>query len=125
MMNTKKKLLVLVGAGISTFFAGAAVFSMGRTKAVARPVVATVSAELQNSQRRVRRREEFDVQVLVDGRPLDEYNARGRTYVQAIEGSEYELRIRNPFPYRVAVALSVDGLNSIDARHTSARAASK
>src|SRR5205085_1854901 len=34
-------------------------------------------------------------------------------------------RIYNPLPDRVAVALSVDGLNSIDARHTTARAASK
>jgi len=68
---------------------------------------------------------DFDVQVLVDGRPLEEYAARGRTYVEALEGREYELRVRNPYPYRVAVALSVDGLNTIDARHTSAFAASK
>ncbi|MCR6679546.1 hypothetical protein NVV43_29305, partial [Escherichia marmotae] len=36
-----------------------------------------------------------------------------------------ELQIRNPLPERVAVALSVDGLNSIDARHTSAWNSSK
>src|SRR5213078_562122 len=35
------------------------------------------------------------------------------------------LRITNPTPYRVAVALSVDGLNTIDARHTDARSATK
>jgi hypothetical protein len=45
--------------------------------------------------------------------------------VEAIEGSEYEVRIRNPFPFRVAVALSVDGLNTIDARRSSAWSASK
>jgi len=67
----------------------------------------------------------FEVQILVDGRPLEEYAARGRTYVEALAGQEYEVRIRNPLPYRVAVALSVDGLNSIDARHTSAWNASK
>jgi len=33
--------------------------------------------------------------------------------------------VRNPLPYRVAVSLSVDGLNTIDARHTSAWNASK
>lgn len=67
----------------------------------------------------------FDVQILVNGRPLDEYEARGTTYVEAIAGAEYEVRIRNPLPYRVAVALSVDGLNSIDARHTTAWNSSK
>jgi hypothetical protein len=67
----------------------------------------------------------FEVQVLVDGRPLEEYAARGVSYVQAVAGAEYEVRVRNPLPYRVAVALSVDGLNSIDARHTTAWNASK
>lgn len=67
----------------------------------------------------------FQLQVLVDGRPLPQYNGQGRIYVEAQEGSEYELRIRNPLPNRVAVALSVDGLNTIDARHTSAWNASK
>src|SRR5207253_9386956 len=62
----------------------------------------------------------FSIEVLVDGRPLAEYAARGRRYVEALENAEYELRIHNPFGTRVAVALSVDGLNSIDARHTSA-----
>jgi hypothetical protein len=62
----------------------------------------------------------FSVEVLVDGRPLGEYAARGRRYIEALENAEYELRIHNPLATRVAVALSVDGLNTIDARHTSA-----
>lgn len=124
-MNMQKTLIVLASAGLSTFLAGVFVFSTGRTKAAPSPVAPSVSAEFQYPERPVIRNDEFDVQVLVDGRPLQEHAARGRTYVQAIEGSEYELRVRNPFPFRVAVALSVDGLNSIDARHTSAWAASK
>src|SRR6266498_2784012 len=67
----------------------------------------------------------FEVQILVDGRPLDEYAACSKNYVEAMAGAEYEVRIRNPLPYRVAVALSVDGLNSIDARYSSAWNASK
>jgi hypothetical protein len=67
----------------------------------------------------------FELDVLVNGRPLTEYYARGRTYVEALQGAEYELRLRNSGPERVAVALSVDGLNTIDARHTSASNASK
>src|SRR2546430_9516110 len=62
----------------------------------------------------------FSVEVLVDGRPVPEYAARGRQYVEALENAEYELRIHNPLGTRVAVALSVDGLNPIDARPTSA-----
>jgi hypothetical protein len=62
----------------------------------------------------------FSVEVLVDGRQLTEYAARGRRYIEALENAEYEVRIHNPTGSRVAVALSVDGLNSIDARHTSA-----
>ena len=67
----------------------------------------------------------FELDVLVNGRPLQEYYARGRAYVEALQGAEYELRLRNNSSDRVAVALSVDGLNTIDARHTSAWDASK
>ena len=67
----------------------------------------------------------FQMEVLVNGRPVTEYYARGRTYVEALQGAEYELRLRNSSPDRVAVALAVDGLNTIDARHTSAWNASK
>lgn len=67
----------------------------------------------------------FDLEILVGGRPLEEYYARNKNYVEAIPGAEYEVRVRNPFPFRVAVALSVDGLNTIDARRSSAWNASK
>ena len=67
----------------------------------------------------------FDVEILVNGRPLSEYFARGRSYVEALPGAEYEIRVTNTSPDRVAVALSVDGLNTIDARHTSAWNSSK
>ena len=62
----------------------------------------------------------FSVEVVINGVPTAEYAARGRRYIEAFENAEYELRIRNPLPSRVAVALAVDGLNTIDARHTSA-----
>jgi hypothetical protein len=67
----------------------------------------------------------FELEILVGGRPLEEYYARSKNYVEAIPGAEYEVRVRNPFPFRVAVALSVDGLNTIDASHSSAWSASK
>ena len=67
----------------------------------------------------------FEVEVLVGGRPVSQYFARGRRYVEALRGAEYELRIKNPLGVRVAVALAVDGMNTIDARRTSAWNASK
>lgn len=62
----------------------------------------------------------YSVEVLINGVPAAEYAARGRRYIEAFESAEYELRIRNPSASRIAVALAVDGLNTIDARHTSA-----
>lgn len=67
----------------------------------------------------------FGVEVLAGGGAREKYPARGRIYVEAVEGEEYALRLSNPLPVRVAVALSVDGLNTIDARRTTARDASK
>lgn len=67
----------------------------------------------------------FSLNVLVGGDARPEYFSRGNVYIEALKGSDYELRITNPTPYRVAVALSVDGLNTIDAKHTEAWKASK
>ncbi|MGZ5446267.1 MAG: hypothetical protein ACXW5U_31500 [Thermoanaerobaculia bacterium] len=66
-----------------------------------------------------------EVTVLVGGSPLHEYVHRGTTYIEATRGREFTIRLRNPTAQRVAVALSVDGLNTIDAKHTDAWGASK
>jgi hypothetical protein len=65
------------------------------------------------------------IEVLVDGRPLIEYPARGTIYIEALEEREYAVRLTNYLDRRIAVALAVDGLNSIDAKTTSAAKASK
>ncbi len=65
------------------------------------------------------------IEVLVDGRPLTEYAARGTTYIEALRGREYALRLTNLIDRRIAVALAVDGLNTIDAKTTAASKASK
>src|SRR5262245_44182895 len=70
-------------------------------------------------------RDGFSVSVLVDGRPAPEYAARGRVYIEALKGKEFVLRLSNPTGQRVAVALSVDGRNVIDAKRTTALAATK
>jgi hypothetical protein len=89
----------------------------------------TVAAQDAQSERIIRSKRipypKFELDVMVDGRPLNEYSSRQGTYVEALRGEEYELRVRNPSAERVAVALSVDGLNTIDASQTSAWNASK
>ena len=66
-----------------------------------------------------------EVDILVDGSPQPRYAHEGRWYVEARKGREYAIRLRNPYGVRVAVALSVDGLNTIDARETTAADARK
>lgn len=66
-----------------------------------------------------------NVDILVNGAPLTRYAHRDRWYVEAVKGREYEIRLRNPYGVRVAIALSVDGLNTIDAQQTTAAAARK
>lgn len=67
----------------------------------------------------------YGLDVVVGGASLPRYPARGRVYVEAQRGADYSIRLTNPTGSRVAVALSVDGLNTIDAEHTDARSASK
>jgi len=61
------------------------------------------------------------VDVLVNGAAVPRYYHQGTTYIEALQGQEYAVRLTNPLGVRVAVALSVDGLNTINARHTEAR----
>jgi hypothetical protein len=66
-----------------------------------------------------------DVEILIAGAPQPRYAHGGRWYVEALKGQEYAIRLHNPYAVRVAVALSVDGLNTIDAGGTTATAARK
>ena len=67
----------------------------------------------------------FELSVIIDGRPAPEYSFGGRLYVEALKRREFALRLHNPTGERVAVALSVDGRNVIDAKRTSAGRAAK
>ena len=66
-----------------------------------------------------------NVEILVGGAPVKRYAHRGRWYIEALKGREYAIRLHNPYPVRVAVALAVDGLNTIDAAETTAGDARK
>jgi len=117
----KKQLAIVAAVGIAAIVLGFKL-SLGRVEAAGGPQARPGKTVVSYPERRYDR---FDIEVLVNGRPLEQYAARGRRYIEAINGAEYELRIHNPLGMRVAVALSVDGLNTINARHTSAWQASK
>jgi hypothetical protein len=67
----------------------------------------------------------YSMDILIDGHSIDEYGANGRTYVEALAGREYSVRLKNRTSGRIAVALAVDGLNSIDAETTTVQEAAK
>lgn len=49
-----------------------------------------------------------------DGRVLDTYAHRGRSYVLGMHGGRYSIRVKNPTARRVEAVISVDGLDVID-----------
>ncbi|HEY5839810.1 MAG TPA: hypothetical protein VIT19_12295 [Pyrinomonadaceae bacterium] len=119
----RKRVLLGLAVGLSCLFllAGAAIEYGSRS--VLAGYIATGRAEVAVEP--VAEVNGFSVEVLIDGRRTNEYAARGRRYIEALERAEYELRIHNPTGTRVAVALAVDGMNTIDARHSSAWEARK
>lgn len=71
------------------------------------------------------RREGFGLSVVVDGCESSEFHHNGKIYVEALRGRDFTVRLSNPTSERIAVALSVDGRNVVDAKRTSARGAAK
>jgi hypothetical protein len=70
-------------------------------------------------------REGFELTVVVDGCEAPEFSHQGKLYVEALRGRDFTLRLSNPTGERVAVALSVDGRNVVDAKRTTAAGAAK
>ncbi len=113
---------ILTGAAVLSAVAVliAAAFALKTQSITAANAEPATAEELESMVEPAATENGFSVEVIIDGRPAMEYAASGRRYIEALENAEYELRIHNPTGSRVAVALAVDGLNSIDARHTSA-----
>jgi hypothetical protein len=61
----------------------------------------------------------FESTVITDnGGRFPEITKNGSPWLQVDENSSYSIVINNPLPVRVAVAVSIDGLNSIDGKRT-------
>lgn len=120
----RKKVLVSFGVGLSCLLVVTGTVINYASRSVLAGY-ATVSLTPETPVEPVAEVNGFLVEVLIGGSRATEYVARGRRYIEALENAEYELRIHNPTGSRVAVALAVDGMNTIDARHTNAWSARK
>lgn len=58
----------------------------------------------------------FEVQVLINGVPAQEFVHEGRMYIMGSVGERYSIRLTNRTGRRVEVVVAVDGLDAIDGR---------
>ena len=89
------------------------------------PVFLIAAAVLAASPALAHKEDALSLDVLVNGQPLGEIHGRNATYIEAVRHAEYSLRLTNRTDRRMAVAVAVDGLNTIDAKTGSAGKASK
>jgi len=58
----------------------------------------------------------FDIQILVNGSRCKQYVHENRTYIEAKQGSEYSIEIKNNTYSRILAVCSVDGLDIISGK---------
>lgn len=93
-----------------------------------KPILASLAALLLLSQSAAAATQTFDVRTRLgstaftmevlgddDGAKAESYK-NGRPFIAARNGETYSIRLYNPLPVRVAVNLTVDGLNSISGK---------
>lgn len=61
----------------------------------------------------------FDLNITVNGSRCKQYQHQGRTYIEAKNGSEYVLEIKNNYWQRILAVCSVDGLNVLTGKTAS------
>jgi len=59
---------------------------------------------------------QYEVRVLVKGRPINEYSHNGQIFIEGRDGSNFEIEFKNQSALRVEAVLSVDGLSVIDGK---------
>ncbi|MBP7867364.1 MAG: hypothetical protein KA419_15625 [Acidobacteria bacterium] len=99
--------------------------NVGGTMLIVLAALAMAACEPEAVQRTVSGAGPLRLEVWVDGIRAPLYTHEGKSYVEALKGREYSIRLVNTSARRIAVALSVDGLNTVDAKRTSAREATK
>lgn len=56
----------------------------------------------------------YEVEVLINGRPAKEYYHEGKIFIEGREGTSYKIKVRNNGSNRIKAVISVDGLNVIN-----------
>lgn len=56
----------------------------------------------------------YDIHILVNGSRCKQYHHNGRTFIEAKEGSEYVIEVKNNTWKRIMACVSVDGLNILN-----------
>lgn len=62
---------------------------------------------------------QYELQVLINGKPVREYAKDGRTYVEAKSGSTYSIKFKNNTWKRVLAVFSVDGIDVLKGKSAS------
>jgi len=66
-------------------------------------------------------KDNYELEVLVNGKPVKEYLHDGKFYIEGKKGTKYNLRIKNNGYSRILVVPSVDGLNVISGKVSSTK----
>lgn len=64
-------------------------------------------------------KKDFSVEVIVNGKPVDEYLHNGKTYIEGKEKTEFSLRFRNHSGRQALFVPTVDGLSILDGKEAS------
>ena len=64
-------------------------------------------------------KQNYEVQITINGKPAREFYHEGKYYVEAREGSEFQIKIKNNSFERIVAVPSVDGLSVIDGEEAS------
>lgn len=56
----------------------------------------------------------YDVQILVNGSRCKQYNHNGKLFIEAKQGSEYTIEVKNHYWSRILTVCSVDGLDILN-----------
>jgi hypothetical protein len=59
------------------------------------------------------------MEVLVNGKPVQEYLHESKTYIEGKEGTEFSLRLKNNSGHRVLFVPTIDGLSVMDGKEAS------
>ena len=70
--------------------------------------------------RRYMKNSNYEVRILINGKPVQEFDHSGNSYIESRIGTEYTIQIKNHNWQRILAVPSVDGVNVIDGKPATA-----